>query len=86
VTVHSPHEGDAARPMESVYETSEPGPLGVGATAIANSIRGLLVVGRQTLPGLGQEGELAAAWGAARLISQTEKKRDPLKREILISS
>jgi phytoene dehydrogenase-like protein len=86
VNVHSPHEGDAPRPMEPVYEADEPGPLGVGATAIATGIKGLLMVGRQTLPGLAQEGELAAAWGAARLISQSEKKRDPLKREILISS
>ena len=85
VSLHSPHEGDAPRPMEPVYETDEPGPLGVGATAIATGIKGLLLVGRQTLPGLAQEGELAAAWGAARLISLSEKKRDPLKREILIS-
>ena len=40
---------------------------------------------RQTLPGLGLEGELAAAWGAARLISLVEKKRDPLKRDVLLS-
>jgi hypothetical protein len=85
VALHSPHEGDAPRPMEPVYEAEEPGPLGVGATAIATGIKGLLMVGRQTLPGLAQEGELAAAWGAARLISASEKKRDPLKREILIS-
>ena len=85
VAADSPHEGEAARPMDPVYEAADPGPLGVGATPIATGIKNLFVVGRQTLPGLGLEGELAAAWGAARLISQVEKKRDPLKRDVLLS-
>jgi hypothetical protein len=35
------------------------------------------------LPGLGVEGELAAGWAAARLVLQTERKRDLVKGAVL---
>jgi phytoene dehydrogenase-like protein len=84
VARHAPAEGEGARPMDPVYRAAEPGPLGVGATAHATGLKNVFVVGRQTLPGLGLEGELAAAWGVARVISLSEKKRDPLAREMRI--
>jgi phytoene dehydrogenase-like protein len=80
-----PCESEGQPPPEPVYGADDLGPLGVGATPIATGVRNLYLLGRQTLPGLGTEGELVAAWGAARLISLAEKKRDPLKREILLS-
>jgi phytoene dehydrogenase-like protein len=85
LSVSSPHEGDAAQAMDPVYRADDPGPLGVGATPVATGIKNLFLCGRQTLPGLGCEGELAAAWSAARLICGNEKKRDPLKEGLLLS-
>ena len=39
--------------------------------------------GLTSLPGLGIEGELAAGWAAARLVLQTERKRDLVKGAVL---
>jgi phytoene dehydrogenase-like protein len=82
--MHSPHEGESPRPMTPVYAAADPGALGVGATPLATGVKNMLIVGAQSLPGLGFEGELTAAWGAARLITTSEKKRNPLEREVLL--
>ena len=46
-------------------------------------VKHLLLASRQVLPGLGVEGELAAGWAAARLVLQTERKRDLVKGAVL---
>ncbi len=40
------------------------------------------VVGRTTLPALGQEGELLAAWGAARIITRTDRRKERMRRDM----
>jgi len=39
-------------------------------------------VGPSALPALGQEGELLAAWSAARLVTRTDKRRERMRREM----
>jgi hypothetical protein len=39
-------------------------------------------VGPSTLPALGQEGELLAAWSAARMITRTDKRKERMRREM----
>jgi hypothetical protein len=34
------------------------------------------------LPALGQEGELLAAWSAARLITRTDRRKEQMRREM----
>jgi hypothetical protein len=34
------------------------------------------------LPALGQEGELLAAWSAARLITRTDRHREQMRRDM----
>ena len=39
-------------------------------------------VGKSILPALGQEGELLAAWGTARAITRTDRRREKMRREM----
>jgi hypothetical protein len=40
------------------------------------------IAGRTALPALGQEGELLAAWGAARIITRTDRRKEQMRREM----
>ncbi|HXJ20386.1 MAG TPA: hypothetical protein VMT03_09140 [Polyangia bacterium] len=51
----------------------------------ATPVKNLLLVGRENLPGLGVEGEIVSAWGAARLVGEAPVRRSPLGRRILLS-
>lgn len=42
----------------------------------------MLTVAPSVLPALGAEGELIAAWGAARLVTRTDRKRERMRREM----
>ena len=55
---------------------------GVGGEPIRFPLAGAFGVGRSILPGLGQEGELLAAWGAARTITRTDRKKEKMRREM----
>ncbi len=91
--VHSPHDGIApegvseAAPLpvepDPVWDVPEPRALGVCGVPHATGIKHLLLASRQVLPGLGLEGELHAGWSAARLVLQTERKRDLVKGAVL---
>ena len=59
--------------------------IGVDAVPHDSGIKHLYLCGRQNLPGLGFEGEIASAWGCARLIAAGETRKDLLKREVLLS-
>jgi len=43
---------------------------------------GAFGVGRAILPALGQEGELLAAWSASRIITQTDRRKEKMRREM----
>jgi hypothetical protein len=43
---------------------------------------GTFGVGRSILPGLGQEGELLAAWSVARVITRTDRRKERMRREM----
>jgi phytoene dehydrogenase-like protein len=94
--VHSPHDGvppegvDGERgmgpppvPMDPLWAMPPPRALGFCGLPHATGIKHLLLASRQVLPGLGVEGELAAGWAAARIVLQTERKRDLVKGAVL---
>ncbi|MGZ3404862.1 MAG: hypothetical protein ACXVAN_00355, partial [Polyangia bacterium] len=96
--VHSPHDGIAPEgvdgergatpapaplPMEPIWAMPEDRPLGFCGLPHSTGVKHLLLASRQVLPGLGVEGELAAGWAAARLVLQTERKRDLVKGAVL---
>jgi hypothetical protein len=49
---------------------------------IRTPLSGAYLTGRTPLPALGQEGELLAAWGAARLITRTDRRKEKMRREM----
>jgi hypothetical protein len=95
--VHSPHDGIAPEgvdgergpapaplAMEPIWAMPKNDrPLGFCGLPHGTGIKHLLLASRQVLPGLGVEGELAAGWAAARLVLQTERKRDLVKGAVL---
>jgi hypothetical protein len=95
--VHSPHDGVApegvdgeragpalaAIPMEPIWGMNGTRALGFCGLPHATGVKHLLLASRQVMPGLGVEGELAAGWAAARIVLQTERKRDLVKGAVL---
>jgi phytoene dehydrogenase-like protein len=75
----------AIAPMPPVYGVEGDSRFDVAALPHATGIKNLYLAGRENLPGLGMEGELISAWGVVRLIGGMRAKRDPLRREVLIS-
>jgi hypothetical protein len=55
---------------------------GIGGEPIRTPLAGAFVVGPSALPALGLEGELLAAWGAARVITRTDKRRERMRHEM----
>jgi hypothetical protein len=72
----------APEPMVRQLEVDPPGYLGVAGEPIRGPIDRTLLVGRSVLPGLGQEGQLLAAWGAARLVTRTDRKKEKMRRDM----
>ena len=73
-------------PMQRQLEVDPPGYLGLGGEPIRGPIDRSLLVGRSVLPGLGQEGELLAAWGAARLVTRSDSKKALMRRDLWTKS
>lgn len=55
---------------------------GLAAEPVRTPLAGAFVVGPSTLPALGQEGELLAAWSAARMITRTDRRKERMRREM----
>jgi phytoene dehydrogenase-like protein len=72
-------------PLPPVYGVESESRFDVAALPHATGIKNLYLAGRENLPGLGIEGELVSAWGVVRLIAGMQPKRDPLRRDLLIS-
>lgn len=69
-------------PMLRQLEVDPPGYLGLSGEPIRGPIERSLLVGRSVLPGLGQEGQILAAWGAARLVTRTDRKKERMRRDM----
>jgi hypothetical protein len=73
-----------AEPMVPKWNIDAPSlPLhGLAGEPIRTPLAGAYLAGRTPLPALGQEGELLAAWGAARLITRTDRRKEKMRREM----
>ncbi|MEO7327342.1 MAG: phytoene dehydrogenase [Minicystis sp.] len=71
-----------AEPMVRKLEVDPPGYLGLAGEPIRGPIDRTLLVGRSVLPGLGQEGQLLAAWGAARLVTRSDRQKERMRRDM----
>jgi len=71
-----------AEEMRPLVEVDPPGYLGLAGEPIRGPIERSLLVGPTVLPGLGQEGELLAAWGAARLVTKSDRRRARIREDM----
>lgn len=69
-----------AEPMAAVFTVTPPGWLGLGGEPVRGPVPRTFLVGRTVLPALGQEGQLIAAWGAARIITRTDRHKERMRR------
>jgi len=72
----------AQEPMLRQIEVDPPGYLGLGGEPVRGPIDRTLLLGRSVMPGLGQEGQLLAAWGAARLVTKSDRKKAVMRRDM----
>ena len=59
-----------------------PGLEALAGESLRYPVGGAFGVGRSILPALGQEGELLAAWGVARAITRTDRRKEKMRREM----
>jgi phytoene dehydrogenase-like protein len=72
--------------MPAVYVAERPRPLDLGGLPHATGLKNVWLAGRENLPGLGLEGDLASAWSVARLVTGgTAAKRDLRRGDVLLS-
>src|SRR5262249_52768415 len=69
-------------PMVPRFRVDPPQLEGLAGEPIRTTLGNVFVTGRSVLPALGQEGELLAAWGAARIITRTDKRKEKMLREM----
>jgi phytoene dehydrogenase-like protein len=71
-----------AEPMVPRYRIKEPQLSGLAGEALRARLENAFLTGRSVIPALGQEGELLAAWGVARIITRTDRRREKMLREL----
>ena len=71
-----------AEPMGVRWHVEPASFHGLAAEPIRAPLAGAFVVGPSALPALGLEGELLAAWSAARLITRTDRRRERMRRDM----
>jgi len=69
-------------PMAARWRVDGPAFHGLAAEPIRTPLAGAFVLGPSALPALGQEGELLAAWSAARLITRSDRRKERMRREM----
>ena len=71
-----------AEPVPARWSVDRSSFHGLSAEPLRSPLAGAFVVGQSVLPALGQEGELLAAWGAARTITRTDTRKERMRREM----
>ena len=71
-----------AEPMSTCWDVQPSSFYGLAAEPIRTPLAGAFVVGPSALPALGQEGELLAAWSAARMITRTDRLKEQMRRDM----
>ena len=71
-----------AEPVVPRFRVTPPQLEGLAGEPIRTDLGNVFVTGKSVLPALGQEGELLAAWGVARVITRTDKRKEKMLREM----
>ena len=68
--------------MQWLWTVEPSGYLDLAGEPVRGPIPGTYLVGPSVIPALGQEGQLLAAWGAARIITAADKNRQKMRRQM----
>ena len=68
--------------MERLWTVEPGGYLELSGEPVRGPVPGTYLVGKTVLPGLGQEGELIAGWSAARVITNKDRQRQRMRRQM----
>ncbi len=71
-----------AEASDPIYDGVAEGYASLSLEPIRTPIERLLQVSPTVLPALGQEGELLAAWGAARIVTRSDRQKERMRREM----
>ncbi len=80
--IHLPHSSATAEPMVARLNVSPRGYLGLAGEPLRGPIPGTYLVGPSVLPGLGQEGEVLAAWSVSKILTKKDGARQKLRRQM----
>jgi phytoene dehydrogenase-like protein len=80
--VHVQSAAPGAEAMERLWAVEPAGYLDIAGEPVRGPIPNTYLVGKTVLPGLGQEGELIAAFGAAKLITRKDGTRQKMRRQM----
>jgi hypothetical protein len=80
--VHVHETSPQPEPMQWQWSVEPQGFLELAGEPVRGPIPGTYLVGPTVLPALGQEGELLAAWGAARVITRRDRTRQRMRRQM----
>jgi phytoene dehydrogenase-like protein len=69
-------------PTTPRFRVTPPQLSGLAGEPLRTALGNVFVTGRSALPALGQEGELLAAWGVARIITRTDRRKEKMLREM----
>jgi phytoene dehydrogenase-like protein len=69
-------------PMAPQVDVTPPQLHGLAGDGLRTPVGNAFVVGRSCMPALGQEGELLSAWGVARIITRTDRRKEKMRREM----
>jgi phytoene dehydrogenase-like protein len=78
--IHLQGASAAPEPMAVQWRVDGESFLSLAGEPVRGPIGRTLLVGPTVLPGLGQEGELIAAWSAARLITRADGQKERIRR------
>jgi subtilisin family serine protease len=80
--IHVREGAPGPEPMQWIWTLDPAGYLELAGEPVRGPIPGTYLVGPTVLPGLGQEGELLAAWSAARIITRKDRTRQKMRRQM----
>lgn len=80
--VHVKQTSPRAEHMEYQWSADPVGYLGLAGEPTRGPIPGSYLVGKTTLPALGQEGELLSAWSVAKILTRKDAVRQRRRRQL----
>lgn len=80
--IHVTETSPTPEPMPWMWTVDPPGYLGLAGEPVRGPIPKTFLVGSTVLPALGQEGQLIAAFSAAKLITKGDRSRQKMRREM----